>query len=231
VDQLEQRPDLGPADAAAPVGVRQARKQQTREALLDAALRLLEHQSLSSLGLREVTRAAHIAPAAFYRHFADVPELGVALVERSFGSLHTMVRAIRAPGGDVDEMIDRSVDVVAEHVNAHRAQFRFLARERHGGVAAVRAAIAAALDLFVRDLVEDLAARPDSAGWSAPDLRVLAELYVNQTMFTAAALLDAAADGTPSETGALTEEERHVLETARVQLRLISLGRRHWLDR
>ncbi len=59
-------------------GVRQAQKQRTRQALLDAALGLLEEQSLSSLGLREVTRVVGVAPTAFYRHFRDLGELGVA---------------------------------------------------------------------------------------------------------------------------------------------------------
>lgn len=54
------------------LGVRQAQKQKTRQALLDAALGLLEEQSLSSLGLREVTRVVGVAPTAFYRHFRDM---------------------------------------------------------------------------------------------------------------------------------------------------------------
>ncbi|MBK3589941.1 TetR family transcriptional regulator, partial [Streptomyces sp. MBT57] len=52
-------------------GIRQTQKLKTRQALLDAALLLLEHQSLSSLGLREVTRAVGVTPTAFYRHFED----------------------------------------------------------------------------------------------------------------------------------------------------------------
>jgi AcrR family transcriptional regulator len=233
-------------------GVRQVRKQRTRQALLDAALELLEQQSLSSLGLREVTRAAGIAPAAFYRHFPDMATLGVALVEESFGSLRAMVREIRAQGGDVDDVIGRSVDVIAQHVHEQPAHFRFLARERHGGVAAVRVAIAAELDGFVRDLVEDLSAQPESAGWSATEVRVLAELYVNHTMLTATAILEATTgeprlgvdlglgvDATSSHAGAEIRagadsgaryEERVILNAARMQLRLISLGRRHWLE-
>lgn len=221
-------------------GVRQVRKQRTRQALLDAALELLEQQSLSSLGLREVTRAAGIAPAAFYRHFPDIAALGVALVEESFGSLRAMVREIRAQGGDVDDVIGRSVDVIAEHVHEQPAHFRFLARERHGGVAAVRSAIAAELDGFVRDLVEDLSAQPDSAGWSATEIRVLAELYVNHTMLTATAILEATtgeprlgvepADAKTRADGRARPNEQAIVEAARMQLRLISLGRRHWLD-
>ncbi len=79
-------------------GIRQAQKQRTRQALLDAALELLEGQSLSSLGLREVTRAVGIAPTAFYRHFRSVEDLGVALVEEALGSLHPMIRTTVSPG-------------------------------------------------------------------------------------------------------------------------------------
>ncbi len=69
---------------------RAQRKQRTREALLDAALSMLEDRPFASLSLREVSRAAGISPAAFYRHFQDMDELGFALVDESF----------RAPAGD-----------------------------------------------------------------------------------------------------------------------------------
>lgn len=199
---------------------RRARKLATRQALLDGALRLLEQQSLTSLGLREVTREAGIAPAAFYRHFADLGELGVALVEESFGSLHALIRDIRTPGADTEDVIHRSVELVAAHVRAHRAHFRFLARERYGGVASVRAAIAAELDSFVAELLADLAAQPESAGWSSPELTVLARLYVNVLMLTAAAMVEAG----PGDPAA----EESIVAEALIQLRLITVGRRHW---
>src|SRR5439155_23497205 len=63
---------------------RQERKRRTRQALLDAALELLKEQSFSSLSLRQVTRAAGIVPTAFYRHFDDMEELGLALIDESF---------------------------------------------------------------------------------------------------------------------------------------------------
>ena len=70
-----------------------------RQAFLDAALGLLEEQSLSSLGLREVTRAVGVAPTAFYRHFRSTADLGVALVDEALGSLHPMVRTtVSMPG-------------------------------------------------------------------------------------------------------------------------------------
>ena len=203
------------------LGVRQAQKQQTRQSLLDAGLRLLEHQSLSSLGLREVTREAGITPGAFYRHFHDLPEFAMALVEESFGSLRALVRAIRAEQTDADEVIDRSIDVIARYVHEHRAHLRFLVRERHGGVRPVRDAIAVRIRQFADDLAEDLAAQPGSEGWDPADIRMLAALYADHTVTAAAALLEADEDP-----GA----ELRITAAARRQLRLISIGRRHWLD-
>src|SRR5579875_2587087 len=72
------------------------RRQHTRQALLDAALLRLEAgESFDALSLRAVTRAAGIVPAAFYRHFASMDELGLALLEESFRTLRSMLRKAR----------------------------------------------------------------------------------------------------------------------------------------
>ncbi|MET8790788.1 TetR family transcriptional regulator [Streptomyces pseudogriseolus] len=202
-------------------GIRQARKQKTRQALLDAALELLEAQSLSSLGLREVTRAVGIAPTAFYRHFRSVEDLGVALVEEALGSLHPMIRTIVSTTGDGEERVARAVELIAGHVDAHPAHVRFIARERHGGVRAVRAAIRDQLALFTVEVAEALAKDPVSAGWGEEDLAMLAQLYVDQMLVTASALLEAPVRG--------AERERVVRMAAR-RMRLIGIGRAHWLD-
>ncbi|MGW7364583.1 TetR family transcriptional regulator [Streptomyces sp. NPDC054841] len=208
------------------VGIRQAQKLKTRQALLDAALGLLEHQSLSSLGLREVTRAVGVAPTAFYRHFADLPELGVALVEETLGSLHGMIGEILADTGDSEVRIDRTVDLIARHVREQPAHFRFIARERHGGVAPVRAAIAAQLHRFTEEVAAALAREPASEGWSEEDLRMLAGVYVEHMVMTASAFLSAQEPGPPGSPG--EPDEQQVARTARNRLRLVSLGRRHW---
>lgn len=203
-------------------GVRRAQKQQTRQALLDAGLRLLEHQNLSSLGLRELTREVGMSPAAFYRHFPDMADLGVALVEESLGSLHGAVRAVMAQTTDSEDIIDRAVAIIAEYVRQHRPQFRFIARERYGGVRQVREAIADQLRLFADEVASGLATQPASAGWTPAELRVLSELYVDHMVTTAAAFLDVPPDD--------PEAHDRIVHAARMRMRIISLGRAHWLD-
>ncbi|GAB2875756.1 TetR family transcriptional regulator [Streptomyces deserti] len=207
------------------LGIRQAQKQKTRQALLDAALGLLEEQSLSSLGLREVTRAVGVAPTAFYRHFRSTADLGVALVEEALGSLHPMIRTTVSTAGDSEERIARAIELIARHVDAYPAHVRFIARERHGGVQPVRAAIRAQLTRFAEEVRDELAKDPVSAGWSDDDLLMLANLYVDQMLITASLFLEAQqAPDVPAE------ERERVTQVAMRQLRLISIGRRHWLD-
>ncbi|WP_367045102.1 TetR family transcriptional regulator [Streptomyces sp. Je 1-332] len=201
------------------LGIRQAQKQKTRQALLDAALQLLEEQSLSSLGLREVTRAVGVAPTAFYRHFRDMGDLGVALVEEALGSLHTTLVSLLAATGDGEERIAATVELIVAYVRTHPAHVRFIAREQHGGVQAVRSAIGDQLTLFAQEVKDQFAQEPDSAGWEEDDLLMLARMYVDHMVMTASALLEAA-----------PEDEQHVAAGARRRLRLVSLGRRHWLD-
>ncbi|GAB2951558.1 TetR family transcriptional regulator [Streptomyces pseudoechinosporeus] len=200
------------------LGVRQAQKQKTRQAFLDAALALLEEQSLSSLGLREVTRAVGVAPTAFYRHFPSTADLGVALVEEALGSLHAMIAGTVSAAGDGDERIERAIALIARHVREYPAHIRFIARERNGGVQKVRAAIAEQLARFTDEVKTALAQHPESAGWSDDDLLMLAGLYVDQMLMTASNLLDAS-----------PEEQEQVIRVATRRMRLISIGRRHWL--
>ncbi|MFF0224705.1 TetR family transcriptional regulator [Streptomyces sp. NPDC004629] len=205
------------------LGIRQAQKQKTRQALLDAALGLLEEQSLSSLGLREVTRAVGIAPTAFYRHFRSIADLGVALVDEALGSLHPMVRMTVATA-DGDERIARAVELISGHVRTHPAHIRFLARERHGGVQPVREAIREQLARFAQEVKAELAKDPEAAGWDDDDLLMLAHLYVDQMISTASLFLEAMEAPDASEA-----EREHVTRVATSRLRLIGIGRRHWL--
>ncbi|MGC9441002.1 TetR family transcriptional regulator [Streptomyces sp. WG5] len=210
------------------VGVRQAQKQKTRQALMDAALGLLEEQSLSSLGLREVTRAVGVAPTAFYRHFRSTADLGVALVEEALGSLHPMIRTTVSPAGGSEERIARAVELIAGHVASYPAHVRFIARERHGGVQPVREAIREQLARFAEEVKAELAKDPVSEGWSDADLLMLAGLYVDQMLATGSLFLEALE--APETPGTSEEARRRAAATATRQMRLIGLGRRHWLD-
>src|SRR5690242_15788980 len=72
------------------------RREHTRQALLDAALDQMDAGvSFDALSLRSVARTAGVVPAAFYRHFSSMDELGLALVDESFRTLRSLLREAR----------------------------------------------------------------------------------------------------------------------------------------
>lgn len=221
-----ERPSLSPGneDAAAPDGSRDWRKRRTRRALINAALALLEgERSFSSLSLREVARGARITPAAFYRHFSGMEDLGHALIEDSFESLHEMMRKARAGRLPSTHMIRASIKVFLDHVGAHRAHFGFIAKERFSGSTVIRVAIRKEVRLWVGELAVDLSRFPALGKFSAEDLQMLAGLMVNVVIAATELVLDTP----PTDKEALQRIYRH----AEKQMRLVLLGAGAWDSR
>jgi AcrR family transcriptional regulator len=212
------RPELH--DVGQELQTRAERKERTRQRLLDVTIRLIEDRSLASLSLREVAREAGIVPTAFYRHYASLDELGVDLVDDAMRPLRQMIRDARRGRAAHSDIIAETVAVLAKQVREHPDQFRFLTRERYGGVGAVRRAIATELRLFTSELTVDLARLTAGYDWSADDLEMAASLMVGAMLSTVMDLLEA--------------DERHPDEIARLldkaerQLRLIALGMGAW---
>ncbi len=197
------------------------RRRATRQALLEAALLRMESgDSFDTLSLRGLTRAAGVVPTAFYRHFASMNELGLALVDESFRSLRTMLRQARAGEAPPEQVIQASVGPITNYVRDHRQHFAFIARARSTGNPILRQAIRAEIRLLTSELATDLTRFPVLAVWSAEDLQMVAALLVSAMISTVESILDCPADDLEAQ-----EEIRRVAEK---QLRLIVLGMPHW---
>jgi AcrR family transcriptional regulator len=106
------------------MGVRAQQKEKTRRSLVEAAFsQLSAERSFASLSLREVAREG-IAPTSFYRHFRDVDELGLTMVDESGLMLRQLMRQARqriAKGGSV---IRTSVSTFMEFIGNNPNAFR-----------------------------------------------------------------------------------------------------------
>ena len=71
-----------------------------RQALLEAALRLLEQQGEAGLGLRDLARAVGVSPAAPYRHFDSRAALLEALAVTGFQRFTARMQAVLASAPD-----------------------------------------------------------------------------------------------------------------------------------
>ncbi len=199
-------------------------KERTRRAILDAALGLSEEGGLAALSLRQVAKEIGIVPTAFYRHFASIDELGLALVDESFAALRAMLRDARALPRDSDSrslvvaIANQSVAALVAHAQTSERHLRFLARERLAGPAAVRDAVRQQVQLVEQELAADLAQLPATRSWSASDLAVLSNLLVNSMLAHVEELGHAAGPA----------DVEHIATTARRQLHMVLVGTLRW---
>jgi AcrR family transcriptional regulator len=189
---------------------RSERKERTRRALLDHALALSVDRGFAALSLREVARSCGIVPTAFYRHFATLDELGLTLVEEAIRDIRALLRELRRSPDQL--RLRPCVTAVFEHVAAHRELLSFLARERHGGSAALRAAIADGLDLIARELAVDLS-------------RVAPDTVADEVLARAARMLVSTA---AEHIAVFVADDAASLTETEAQLRLILLGMTAW---
>lgn len=194
------------------------RKERTRRAILDAALALTKDNTLAAVSLRQVAKEVGVVPTAFYRHFASVADLGLALVDESFESLRAMLREVRSGVPEFADLIDDSLAVLVEDIETHPDHYAFIARERAAGPAPVRERIQHEIDLITRELSTDIARLPGTDAWSSQDLLLLADLIVATVVTTAERMIL----GRP--------RDRVVAETRR-QLRMLLIGALNWESR
>jgi AcrR family transcriptional regulator len=204
------------------------RRRQTRRALLDAALDQMQKGiSFDRLSLRRVTHAAGVVPAAFYRHFDSMDELGLALVDESVRTLRSMLREAREGGPQAEHVIGNSVRILVEHVREHRRHFAFLADARSSGNAVLRHTIRNEIRLFASELATDLARFPVLGDWSTTDLQLLAGLFVDVMIAAIEAILELGG-GVLDVDGPARDAEAEIAALTAKRLRLIALAIPQW---
>lgn len=131
-------------------------KSKTRAILIASALKLSSQKGFAALSLREVASDAGITPAAFYRHFRDMEELGLVMLDEVGLSLRRLLRDARKklePGPDA---VRGSVDAFLKFVNENGNLFRLLLGERQGASSTFRKAIHMEMDRFVSEMAGDI---------------------------------------------------------------------------
>ncbi|MBD8474038.1 TetR family transcriptional regulator [Pseudomonas sp. CFBP 8770] len=200
---------------------RAEQKQQTRLALLEAARQLMAAgRGFGSISLREVAKAAGIVPTGFYRHFDDMDQLGLALVNEVDATFRATLRLVRHHEIVVGGLTAASVRIFLDGVAANRPQFLFLAREQYGGSLPVRQAIASLRAGISADLATDLGSMPKWQHLSSASLQVMADLVVKAVFATLPELIDPPAADLPA----------HLTPEAKIgqQLRFIFIGAKYW---
>ena len=203
---------------------RSERKDLTRASLLQAALALIgEGRSFTSLGIREIAREAGIVPNAFYRHFRNTDDLGLALVEEMGVTLRRLLREARQVGMAPNSMVRRSVQVYDEYVRQNRLQFLFVSSERSGGSRILRLAIRTEVTHFTNEMAQDFRRLGIYPDMPTSSLQMVCGLIVTTMLAAASEILDL-----PPEQPLLEAEMRQNFVH---QLQVVLLGAACWKEK
>lgn len=152
---------------------------QGKRLLMDAALKLTaQSRSINALGLRELAREAGLNPNTFYRHFKDIDELGLTIIEEMSNKLRQPLRDLRRQAAEsvvppelagigweenpllnlqkatlaTKETVKLFFDYVAQNPNA----FILGVRELHGASPLLRQALRKVMADFAQDMADDI---------------------------------------------------------------------------
>ncbi|MBC7691208.1 MAG: HTH-type transcriptional repressor FabR [Methylotenera sp.] len=204
---------------------RAAQKLKTRRKLIEATLELSAAKGFSGLSLREVSQAAELTPAAFYRHFRDMEELGLALLDEVGLSLRRFIREARKRADRDRGVVQASVDAFLEYVNENSHLFRLLLGERQGASNAFRKAIHAEIDQFVGELTEDLEREAEVSKRPLQHAAYAAEAIVAVVFTVGAEALDLPRHKQESLQVRLVEEVKMILRGSRYAVESRSASR------
>ena len=129
----------------------------SREDIITAALSLIgPNRSVSTLSLREVAREAGVAPNSFYRHFRDMDELAIALIDLAGSSLRKIIGDARHRATSERSVVQSSVNAFMEQLDADDKLLHMLLREGTAGSEAFKQAVERQLSFFEDELQADL---------------------------------------------------------------------------
>lgn len=197
------------------------KKLQTRQNLIDAALGLLSQQrNFGSLSLREVAREAGLTPNAFYRHFDDMEDLGIALVDVAGQGLRSVMREARQKLVTSESVIDVSITALFDHLAREPQLFYMLLREQGTGSESWRRAIRTEVRYFTNELAEDLERLGQAKERPVFDPHTTADAIVSITFGVAGTALS------------MSDESRAELAARLVlQLKMVMIGSEHMAER
>jgi AcrR family transcriptional regulator len=189
----------------------------TREELFQAPLNLIGPQkSIASLSLREIAREAGIAPNSFYRHFKDIDELAIALIDRSGLVLRRIIREARLQASKQQSIFRSSVEVFIQQLDADEGNLSLLLREGYTGSTSYKTAVDRQLNFFQQELQEDLIRLEQMNNGKISHADIAAKAITQLVFNMGAKVIEIP-----------TEQRTEVAEQTMIMIRMILEGARH----
>lgn len=192
----------------------------TKEELFQAALNLIGPQkSIASLSLREVAREAGIAPNSFYRHFKDIDELAIELIDRAGIVLRQILHEARLKASRQSSIIRSSVEIFIAQLDADEGNLSLLLREGYTGSKSYKQAVERQLNYFQQELQDDLIRLERLNNRKLLHADIAAKAITQLVFNMGANVIDMPA-----------EDRQEIAEQTMIMIRMILEGARHLED-
>ena len=195
------------------MSTRAEQKLRTRQSIIDASLELSKDKGFPALSLREVTRRAGIAPATFYRHFVDMEDLGLALVDQVSLILRQIMRQARHRVKVEGSVVSTSIETFMEFVENYPNLIRLLNSDMVSGPKQFRESIARETRRFAEELTDDLSSPEQMKRQPLANIPEVAEMMVMLVFSQGVMSLDM------SET-----ERKNLVRKLNIELRMVLAG-------
>jgi AcrR family transcriptional regulator len=147
-----------------PEGLRERKKQRTREQIIEAAMRLFAERGYQATTLADIATAADVAPRTFFTYFPSKEAVVFHNVDRDLDSLASALRD-RLPGETAFEALRRWIDAMYDHWMAEEDEAllrKRLCRENEG-LANFQGGIMARIQELLLEAIADDLGEPEDA--------------------------------------------------------------------
>lgn len=201
------------------MAVRAEKKARTRNRLIDSALAIIGFgANFASISLREVAKTAGVVPTSFYRHFSDMEELGLSMVDELALNLRRLMRGSFDDKANLDEIIDHCVEAFFRYVLDNANLLQFINQSRTGGTKALQDAIRNELQFISSRIATELGTYTPKLNSESREIAagvIVSTLLENTTYLLAI----------PEDNTALQDELKH--RTIK-QMHIIVTGATNW---
>lgn len=201
------------------MAARADKKARTRNRLMDSALAIIGFgANFASISLREVAKTAGVVPTSFYRHFGDMEELGLTMVDELGLNLRRLMRGSFDAKEPLDDIVRHCADAYFRYVLDNANLVQFVNQSRTGGTEALQNAVRNELQFLCGRISTELSGYLPEI--KSHDRDTVASLIVSVLMENTTHLLSIS-----SESSALQEELK---QRTVDQINIILAGAKQW---
>jgi len=104
-------------------GKRQLQKEQTREKIIAAAIKIYSEQGFSA-PTTAIASKAQVSHGSIFVHFPTVESLLICLLDSFSQDINTELHSLHESGGDIEKLLAMHVDVLIKHEDFYKRLIR-----------------------------------------------------------------------------------------------------------